>query len=539
MRPEMESRRHSPGPSAVRRNDVSSAPLAAFHHPPRGIPHDPPPRPPADRHRGDTRLQNAASIAAMVQDVQVDGSPQLFQLPATRPSFVCPRRQVPTLVTLVTANARRHCRLALVASSVIVHVDAEGVIEDARDLDDRAQRHVGVQLGVGIEGKEEPVCAVPRSTGFSDVDQVASASHRRRRTSPATRPAHRLRSPHSTTRPLTVIGTRAKQAARHRATGERAPGSRSGSLDIGSPSARSRARRRATPQRPTRSARCEPSRGPPGTTSSRTPRPSVQDVQGSVAPEQRLEWARLGGDLRQRPDAKRVHDRPHEGPGIQCAHDPEMNRVGLVVVGGAAIRPEAETVAVEVGARGRSSGLHAATARAARSGRMIARRRGSGSRCWVPLQTCPERVGGDRGTGDAPPGVVTQRDPRHPRRRGPVHTTGRKTAGSVGPDGIRRVAGHNSADTPDQFGTFGRFDTRGERRAPQMSSHPSQGEFLILRLALLPIAIVATLSLVLAACGSPPAAPALTDPKDIVTKGVTSLKDIKTFEITGAPSPAA
>jgi hypothetical protein len=54
------------------------------------------------------------------------------------------------------------------------------------------------------------------------------------------------------------------------------------------------------------------------------------------------------------------------------------------------------------------------------------------------------------------------------------------------------------------------------------------------RLALLPIAIVATLSLVLAACGSAPAAPALTDPKDIVTKGVTSLTDIKTFEITGA-----
>jgi hypothetical protein len=53
------------------------------------------------------------------------------------------------------------------------------------------------------------------------------------------------------------------------------------------------------------------------------------------------------------------------------------------------------------------------------------------------------------------------------------------------------------------------------------------------RLALLPIALVATLSLVLAACGAP-AAPALTDPKDIVTKGVTSLTDVKTFEITGS-----
>ena len=54
------------------------------------------------------------------------------------------------------------------------------------------------------------------------------------------------------------------------------------------------------------------------------------------------------------------------------------------------------------------------------------------------------------------------------------------------------------------------------------------------RLALLPIAIVATLSLVLAACSSTPAAAPLTDPKEIVTKGVTSLTDIKTFEITGA-----
>jgi hypothetical protein len=53
------------------------------------------------------------------------------------------------------------------------------------------------------------------------------------------------------------------------------------------------------------------------------------------------------------------------------------------------------------------------------------------------------------------------------------------------------------------------------------------------RLALLPIALVAMLSLVLAACSSTPAAPALTDPKEIVTKGVTSLTDVKTFEITG------
>ena len=53
------------------------------------------------------------------------------------------------------------------------------------------------------------------------------------------------------------------------------------------------------------------------------------------------------------------------------------------------------------------------------------------------------------------------------------------------------------------------------------------------RLALLPLILVAILSLVLAACASPPAAPALTDPKEIVTKGVTSLADVKTFEFTG------
>lgn len=53
-------------------------------------------------------------------------------------------------------------------------------------------------------------------------------------------------------------------------------------------------------------------------------------------------------------------------------------------------------------------------------------------------------------------------------------------------------------------------------------------------LAHLPIALVAVLSIVLAACSSTPAAPALTDPKEIVTKGVTSLTAVKTFEFTGS-----
>ena len=57
---------------------------------------------------------------------------------------------------------------------------------------------------------------------------------------------------------------------------------------------------------------------------------------------------------------------------------------------------------------------------------------------------------------------------------------------------------------------------------------------MIRRLALPPLALVATLTLVLAACSSTPAAPALTDPKEIVTKGVTSLTGIKTFEVTGS-----
>ena len=44
--------------------------------------------------------------------------------------------------------------------------------------------------------------------------------------------------------------------------------------------------------------------------------------------------------------------------------------------------------------------------------------------------------------------------------------------------------------------------------------------------------IVATLSLVVAACSSP-AAPALTDPTEILTKSAESLKDVKTVEVVG------
>ncbi len=45
---------------------------------------------------------------------------------------------------------------------------------------------------------------------------------------------------------------------------------------------------------------------------------------------------------------------------------------------------------------------------------------------------------------------------------------------------------------------------------------------------------MAIFAIVLGACSSTPAAPALTDPKDILTKTATSLSGVKTFEFTGA-----
>lgn len=56
---------------------------------------------------------------------------------------------------------------------------------------------------------------------------------------------------------------------------------------------------------------------------------------------------------------------------------------------------------------------------------------------------------------------------------------------------------------------------------------------MIRRFALLPIALLAVVSIVLAACSSTPQAPALTDPKEILAKGVTSLTGVKTLEFTG------
>ena len=53
------------------------------------------------------------------------------------------------------------------------------------------------------------------------------------------------------------------------------------------------------------------------------------------------------------------------------------------------------------------------------------------------------------------------------------------------------------------------------------------------RFALILVVLASTASLVLAACNSAPAAPALTDPKDILAKTVLSLKDVKSLELTG------
>lgn len=57
------------------------------------------------------------------------------------------------------------------------------------------------------------------------------------------------------------------------------------------------------------------------------------------------------------------------------------------------------------------------------------------------------------------------------------------------------------------------------------------------RLALLPLVLVASLSLVLTACYTAPAptvAPALTDPKEIVSKGVASVASARSLEFTGS-----
>jgi len=54
------------------------------------------------------------------------------------------------------------------------------------------------------------------------------------------------------------------------------------------------------------------------------------------------------------------------------------------------------------------------------------------------------------------------------------------------------------------------------------------------RLTLLPLAIIASLTMIVAACASTPQASILTDPKEILTQAVISLNGVKTAELTGS-----
>jgi len=54
------------------------------------------------------------------------------------------------------------------------------------------------------------------------------------------------------------------------------------------------------------------------------------------------------------------------------------------------------------------------------------------------------------------------------------------------------------------------------------------------RLTLLPLAIIASLSMIIAACASTPQASVLSDPKEILTQAVLSLNGVKTAELTGS-----
>src|SRR5947209_5716068 len=84
-------------------------------------------------------------------------------------------------------------------------------------------------------------------------------------------------------------------------------------------------------------------------------------------------------------------------------------------------------------------------------------------------------------------------------------------------------------------GTIGRLTaSNGHPRLPASTSHSPGGDSVTRRMTLLPLAIIASLSMVIAACASTPQAPALTDPKEILTQAVVSLNGVKTAELTGS-----
>lgn len=64
--------------------------------------------------------------------------------------------------------------------------------------------------------------------------------------------------------------------------------------------------------------------------------------------------------------------------------------------------------------------------------------------------------------------------------------------------------------------------------------HTNWGDLVSRRFALILAALLTTTSVVLAACNQTPAAPLLTDPKEILTETVVALKDLKTVEVTGS-----
>ena len=84
-----------------------------------------------------------------------------------------------------------------------------------------------------------------------------------------------------------------------------------------------------------------------------------------------------------------------------------------------------------------------------------------------------------------------------------------------------------------------RFDSTPGDGDPSSRQRTTRGTSVFrrpspLRPARVVLALLATLAVIAGACNSAPAAPALTDPKDILTKAVVSVKDIKTLEFTGA-----
>jgi hypothetical protein len=97
-----------------------------------------------------------------------------------------------------------------------------------------------------------------------------------------------------------------------------------------------------------------------------------------------------------------------------------------------------------------------------------------------------------------------------------------------------RPRGASTAADAAQTGTSGRLTAPWLTATLWPHHHRNLWGEPVTRLALIFVALAATAALMLAACSPAPAAPALTDPKDILAKTVLSLKDFKTVEFTGS-----